>query len=44
MAGDWDGDGKSDIGIFGIAWIGDSKAIEADPGLPDVLESAEKPL
>jgi serine-aspartate repeat-containing protein C/D/E len=33
--GDWDGDGKADIGIFGPAWIGDTRAVEAEPGLPD---------
>jgi protocatechuate 3,4-dioxygenase beta subunit len=37
VAGDWDGDGKADIGIFGPAWIGDRKAIESEPGLPDSL-------
>jgi hypothetical protein len=37
VAGDWDGDGKTDIGIFGRAWIGDPKAIAAKPGLPGAL-------
>jgi len=35
VTGDWDGDGKWDIGIFGPSWIGDIRAIEAEPGLPD---------
>ncbi len=35
VVGDWDGDGKADIGIFGPSWIGDPKAIAAEPGLPD---------
>ncbi len=34
VVGDWDGDGKTDIATFGPAWIGDSKAIQAEPGLP----------
>ena len=34
MVGDWDGDGKDDIGIFGPAWAGDPRAIHAEPGLP----------
>ena len=35
VSGDWDGDGKTDIGIFGPAWIGDLKAVSVEPGLPD---------
>lgn len=35
VTGDWDGDGKDDIGTYGPEWIGDSRAIEAEPGLPD---------
>ncbi|GAG35887.1 unnamed protein product, partial [marine sediment metagenome] len=35
VTGDWDADGKTDIGIFGPAWIGDPRAIEAEPGMPD---------
>ncbi len=35
VVGDWDGDGKADIGIFGPAWVGDARAIELEPGLPD---------
>ncbi|MCH8924103.1 MAG: fibrinogen-binding protein, partial [Planctomycetes bacterium] len=34
--GDWDGDGKIDIAVFGPAWPGDSRAVAAEPGLPDV--------
>jgi len=36
VTGDWDGDGKTDIGIFGPAWAGDNRAIQNEPGLPDV--------
>jgi hypothetical protein len=36
VTGDWDGDGKLDIGVFGPAWSGDPRAIEAEPGLPDM--------
>ena len=36
VVGDWDGDGKDDIGIFGMPWSGDDRAIEIEPGLPDV--------
>ena len=35
VVGDWDGDGKDDIGIFGPEWPGDEKAMIAEPGLPD---------
>ena len=35
VTGDWDGDGKTDIGIFGPAWAGDPRAVAAEPGLPD---------
>jgi len=35
ITGDWDGDGKTDIGTYGPEWLGDSRAIEAEPGLPD---------
>ena len=35
IVGDWDGDGKDDIGIFGPEWRGDDRAIAAEPGLPD---------
>jgi len=36
ISGDWDGDGKTDIGIYGPAWRGDPRAIQNEPGLPDV--------
>ncbi len=36
VVGDWDGDGKDDIGIFGPAWMGDPRALAAEPGLPNV--------
>ncbi|MDA1053286.1 MAG: carboxypeptidase regulatory-like domain-containing protein [Planctomycetota bacterium] len=35
VTGDWDGDGKDDIGTYGPEWLGDARAIEAEPGLPD---------
>lgn len=35
VVGDWDADGKDDIGIFGPEWPGDPEAIEVEPGLPD---------
>ena len=35
VSGDWNGDDKTDIGIFGPAWIGDLKAVAVEPGLPD---------
>ena len=47
VVGDWDGDGKDDIGIFGRAWAGDPRAIQRDPGLPHVFNKtrlAEKNL
>jgi hypothetical protein len=34
VVGDWDGDGKADIAIFGRAWEQDPDAIIRDPGLP----------
>ncbi len=37
VVGDWDGDGKADIGIFGPAWPRDPHAVQADPGLPDPM-------
>lgn len=44
VVGDWDGDGKDDIGIFGPQWHGDPRAIRAEPGLPDSANTiAEKP-
>lgn len=35
VSGDWDGDGKDDIGIYGPEWLGDPRALEVEPGLPD---------
>lgn len=35
VVGDWDGDGKDDIGIFGRQWERDPQRIKRDPGLPD---------
>jgi serine-aspartate repeat-containing protein C/D/E len=35
VVGDWDNDGKDDIGIFGPAWDGDELALDREPGLPD---------
>ncbi len=35
VVGDWDGDGKDDIGVFGREWVGDWHAAADDPGLPD---------
>ncbi len=35
VVGDWDNDGKDDIGIFGPEWAGDEAAIASEPGLPD---------
>ncbi|MGQ9564540.1 MAG: SdrD B-like domain-containing protein [Thermogutta sp.] len=35
VAGDWDGDGKWDVGIFGPEWPGDDRALRVEPGLPD---------
>jgi hypothetical protein len=37
--GDWDGDGKTDIAIFGPVWAGDPWAIENEPGLPDAANT-----
>jgi hypothetical protein len=35
VSGDWDADGKDDIGIYGPAWPRDPRAIANEPGLPD---------
>src|SRR5206468_457208 len=35
ITGDWDGDGKTDIGVFGPEWATDPRAIMAETGLPD---------
>ncbi|MFZ5828546.1 MAG: SdrD B-like domain-containing protein [Planctomycetota bacterium] len=41
VTGDWDGDGKADIGIFGPAWMGDVRAVQNEPGLPDVQNNTQ---
>ncbi len=35
VVGDWDGDGKDDIGVFGPKWPGDNRALASEPGLAD---------
>lgn len=40
VVGDWDGDGKDDIGTYGPEWLGDSRALESEPGLPDPANDA----
>ncbi|HZN32732.1 MAG TPA: fibrinogen-binding protein, partial [Pirellulaceae bacterium] len=35
VVGDWDGDGKDDIGIYGPEWPGDRQHLANEPGLPD---------
>ncbi len=37
VVGDWDGDGKADIGIFGPQWSDDAKIVVDEPGLPSDL-------
>ena len=37
IVGDWDGDGKTDIGVFGPEWPGDLNAMRKEPGLPTDL-------
>ena len=44
VVGDWDGDGKDDIGIFGLQWPGDDAIIEQEPGLPDAANKLTKTL
>lgn len=39
VVGDWDGDGKADIGIFGPQWTGDPAIIADEPGLPSDLNT-----
>jgi serine-aspartate repeat-containing protein C/D/E len=36
VVGDWDGDGKDDIGVFGTRWMRDPIAVKHEAGLPDV--------
>ncbi len=35
VVGDWDKDGKDDVGVFGRKWQGDNKALASESGLPD---------
>jgi hypothetical protein len=35
VTGDWDADGKADIGVYGPAWPRDPWAVSREPGLPD---------
>lgn len=35
VVGDWDGDSKDDIGIYGPEWFGDHRQIVKESGLPD---------
>ena len=35
VVGDWDGDGKEDIGIYGPMWANDIEAMSREPGLPN---------
>lgn len=35
VIGDWDGDGKDDIGVYGPEWAGDDEFVRREPGLPD---------
>ncbi|XZE22515.1 SdrD B-like domain-containing protein [Pirellulaceae bacterium SH449] len=35
IVGDWDGDGKDDIGVYGNTWRADELTLEREPGLPD---------
>ena len=39
VVGDWDGDGKTDIGIFGPMRAGDAQIIAASSGLPSDLNT-----
>lgn len=35
VVGDWDGDGRDDLGIYGPQWPRDAEAVLKEPGLPD---------
>ncbi len=35
IVGDWDGDGKCDVGVFGRAWENDRELLAHEYGLPD---------
>jgi serine-aspartate repeat-containing protein C/D/E len=43
VTGDWDADGKTDIGIYGPAWSRDPWAIKREPGLPDADNYPTRP-
>ncbi len=43
ITGDWDGDGKTDIGVVGRAWLGDDDAVALEPGLPDADNPNQHP-
>ena len=34
VTGDWDGDGKADIGVYGSDWVHDNRHLAREPGLP----------
>ena len=44
VVGDWDGDGKDDVGIFGRKWQHDEWRIRRDPGLPDPANTRRRQL
>ncbi|TWU03882.1 SdrD B-like domain-containing protein [Neorhodopirellula pilleata] len=44
VVGDWDGDGKDDVGIFGRRWHNDAMRIRRDPGLPDPANQRRRRL
>ncbi|MFG0261256.1 MAG: SdrD B-like domain-containing protein, partial [Novipirellula sp. JB048] len=44
VVGDWDGDGKDDIGIFGRQWHRDPQRINRDPGLPNLDNKRRREL
>ncbi len=43
ITGDWDGDGKTDIGVVGRAWLGDDDAVANEPGLSDADNPNQHP-
>ena len=42
VVGDWDGDGKDDIGVFGPAWPNDAKPLNREPGLPEADQCPDR--
>lgn len=44
VVGDWDNDGKDDIGIFGPEREGDEEALAKEPGLPDPENQTDNKL